>query len=157
MSYQSVSVKQSNRFQRIAMLGLLTALVSCVFSTENTFAADPPSHTTVLKDFKKIDGLIPLYLKGNKLYAEIASTQENKDFLVLISIARGIGQGQLLGGMSWGFGDDWIWQFKKVDDRMRVIRKNTRFKAKSGSPESSAVKQAYTDSILFSNSPSIFT
>ena len=52
--------------------------------------------------------------------------------------------------MSWGFGDDWIWQFRKVDDHIHIVRRNVRFTAAKGSPEEKAVKLAYTDSVLFS-------
>ncbi|HKD35166.1 MAG TPA: DUF5117 domain-containing protein, partial [Pirellulales bacterium] len=70
---------------------------------------------------------------------------------VVISIARGIGHGHILGGMSWGGnGEDAIWQFRKVDDRIQVVRRNVRFTAAKGSPEERAVGIAYTDSILFS-------
>ena len=53
---------------------------------------------------------------------------------MLISIAKGIGRGSLLGGMSWGFGDDWIWQFRKVDDHIHIVRRNVRFTAAKGEP-----------------------
>ena len=109
-----------------------------------------PDYSEVLKDAKTIEGLIKLHQKDGKLYGEITSSQLNKDFIVLISIAKGIGQGQLLGGMSWGFGDDWVWQFRKVDDNVHIVRRNVRFKATKGSPEEKAVKLAYTDSVLFS-------
>ena len=72
--------------------------------------------------------------KGNRLLAELNSSHLNRDFIVLISIARGIGKGPILGGMSWGFGDDWIWQFRKVDDRIHVVRRNVRFTATKGEP-----------------------
>jgi hypothetical protein len=52
--------------------------------------------------------------------------------------------------MSWGDGDDWVWQFRKVDDNIQIIRKNVRFFADKGSPEEKAVDLAYTDSVLFS-------
>ena len=74
----------------------------------------------------------------------------NKDFIVVVSIARGIGRGSLLAGMSWGFGDDPVWQFRKVDDYIHVVRRNVRFSAAKGSPEEKAVSLAFTDSILFS-------
>lgn len=109
-----------------------------------------PAFAEVLKDAKTIDGLIDLHRKDGRLYAEIASNQFNKDFIVLIAIARGIGEGQLLGGMTWGFGDDWLWQFRKVEDNVHIVRRNVRFTATKGSPEEKAVKLAYTDSILFS-------
>ncbi len=79
-----------------------------------------PAYADVLKESKEVEGLIKLHHKGNHLYAEMTSSQFDRDFIVLISIARGIGKGQLLGGMSWNFGDDWIWQFHKVDDRIQV-------------------------------------
>ncbi|MBL9123161.1 MAG: DUF5117 domain-containing protein, partial [Planctomycetaceae bacterium] len=91
-----------------------------------------------------------MYQKGENLYAELTSNHLNKDFIILISIAKGIGEGPLLGGMSWGFGDDWLWQFKKVDEKIQIVRRNVRFKANKGSPEEKAVSLAYTDSVLFS-------
>jgi hypothetical protein len=111
-----------------------------------------PPYTDVLRDFKAIDGLIKLHRKENQLYAEINPSQLNRDFIVLISISRGIGEWQvgLVAGMTWGFGDDWLWQFRKVDDNIQVIRRNVRFRAAHGSPEEKAVKLAYTDSVLFS-------
>lgn len=104
----------------------------------------------LVKDAKRESGLLTVYQKGTKLYGEIPAGHLNKDFIVLISIAKGIGQNPLLGGMSWGFGDDWIWQFRKVDDRILIVRKNVRFTAAKGSPEEKAVDLAYTDSVLFS-------
>ena len=107
---------------------------------------------TVTKDYKPVQGpsLIPLYQKEGSVLAEFAPHTLNNDFIVLISIARGIGHGHILGGMSWGIGDDWIWQFRKVDDHIHVVRRNVRFTATKGSPEEKAVGIAYTDSVLFS-------
>ncbi|MEX2121129.1 MAG: zinc-dependent metalloprotease [Pirellulales bacterium] len=109
-----------------------------------------PPATEVLKDFEAITGLIKLHRKENKVYAELTGGNLNKDYIVLISIARGIGQGSVLAGMSWGFGDDWLWQFRKIDDNIQIVRRNVRFRAAAGSPEERAVKLAYTDSVLYS-------
>ncbi|MCH5374767.1 MAG: DUF5117 domain-containing protein, partial [Planctomycetes bacterium] len=118
-------------------------------SSSDTKAATP-AHAILLKDAKPISGLIPMYQKGEKLYAELNSSHYGNEYLVLISIARGIGQGMLLGGMTWNTGDDWVWKFRKIDDKVHIIRRNVRFKADKGSPEASAVMNAYTDSVLFS-------
>ncbi len=109
-----------------------------------------PPYADVIKDHETIDGLIKMHRKGNRLLAELGSRQLNKDFIVLISIAKGIGRGSILGGMSWGFGDDWIWQFRKVDDRVHLVRRNVRFKADKSDPQQRAINLAYTDSVLFS-------
>jgi hypothetical protein len=109
-----------------------------------------PSFAVLLKDATKVSGLIPLWKKDDKVYAELTDSLLGKEFFVLISIARGIGDRFLLGGMSLGFGDDWVWQFRKVDDNIQIVRKNVRFFAAKGSPEEKAVDLAYTDSVLFS-------
>ncbi len=109
-----------------------------------------PPFSDVVKDPKTTEGLIKLHQSKSRLFAELSPSQFDKDFIVVIAIARGIAQGPLLGGMTWGFGDDWIWQFRRVEDKVHVVRRNVRFRAKSGSPSEDAVKHAYTDSILFS-------
>ena len=43
-----------------------------------------------------------------------------------------------------------IWQFRKVDDRIMIVRRNYRYQADSGTTEEKSVKLAYTDSIIFS-------
>jgi hypothetical protein len=109
-----------------------------------------PAHAALLKDAKTQTGMLTLYQTKTNVYVELMPTDYNAEYLVLISIARGISQGSILGGMSWGFGDDWVWQFRKIDDNVHIVRKNVRFKATKGSPESTAVENAYTDSVLFS-------
>ncbi|NBV46293.1 MAG: DUF5117 domain-containing protein [Planctomycetia bacterium] len=109
-----------------------------------------PPYTVVLKDATRYPGLIPLHRKDDKVFAELPDSILGKDLFVLISIARGIGERGVLGGVSWGDGDDWVWQFRKVEDAIQVVRRNVRFFADRGSPEEKAVELAYTDSILFS-------
>ena len=109
-----------------------------------------PAFSELLKDAQPIEGLIKLHRKESKLYAEIADGDLNKDFIVIISIARGIGEKPLLGGMSWALGDDWIWQFRKTDGKIQIVRRNVRFQAAEGSPTEKALHLAYTDSVLFS-------
>lgn len=110
----------------------------------------PPAHAKYTSGAKSHSGLIQLHEKGGKLYAELTSSNYSSEFIVVLAIARGIGSGQLLGGMTWQLGDDWVWKFRKIDDRVHIIRRNVRFRASKGTPEASAVKNAYTDSVLFS-------
>jgi len=67
-----------------------------------------PPFAEVIKEATKIDGLITLYRKDDTLLAELGPEDLNHDMIVLISIARGIGQTPILGGYSWQFGDDWV-------------------------------------------------
>ncbi|MBX7168516.1 MAG: zinc-dependent metalloprotease [Pirellulales bacterium] len=117
--------------------------------TVATAAPAFPPFNEVIKEPKTTEGLIKIHQEKGRLFAELAPGDLNRDFIVLIAIAKGIGEGPLLGGMTWGFGDDWVWQFRKVDDNIQVVRRNVRFKANPGSPEADAVALAYTDSVLF--------
>jgi hypothetical protein len=109
-----------------------------------------PPYAELLKDTQKLEGLVTLHKKDDTLLAEIGPRQLDRDYIVLITIARGIGQAPILGGFSWGFGDDAVWQFRKAGENIQLVRRNVRFTAEKGSPTERAVKVAYTDSVLFS-------
>lgn len=97
---------------------------------------------------KKLSGMWTLYHGDQQLLAELSSTALKQEYIMIPSISRGISRGAVLGGMSWGDGDDVIWAFKATEDKLFVYQRNVRFTAKANSPEASAVKLAYSDSIL---------
>ena len=109
-----------------------------------------PPFADVLGDAEAVPGLITLYKKKGRLFADLNGSHLNQDFIVLSSIAAGgIGEGPLLAGWTSGMGD-WLWQFRKVDDAIHIVSRNVRFTAAAGSPEENAVRLAYHDSVLFS-------
>ena len=109
-----------------------------------------PPYGEVLADAQTIEGFIKLHRKDGQLFAELSPDNLNKDMIVAIAISRGIGQAPLVGGMTWDFDDTWVWQFRKVDDRIQIVRRNVRFRALHDTPQERAVQLSYTDSILFS-------
>ncbi len=113
-------------------------------------AAKKKSKFDMLTDgMTKVDGMWTMYHKNQRLLVDLKSSDLNKEYLLSTSIARGIGAGSVLGGMTWGFGDDALWVFKKVGDKIHVIRRNVRFKASKSGPTADAVKLAYSDSVLY--------
>ncbi|MGC1722981.1 MAG: DUF5118 domain-containing protein [Isosphaeraceae bacterium] len=96
------------------------------------------------KDSKKYDGFITLHEKEQHLYAEIKPNQLEQPILAPIVIARGSASA----GSPLNFGDEWVLMFRRVDDKLQVLRKNIHFTAPSGTPLDKAVKQNYTDSVL---------
>ncbi len=118
--------------------------------TDTTPKPKYPPLATLTKDLTKVEGMMTLYRGDSKLLAELKPADLDSDFIVLTTIARGIGQTPILGGYSWGFGDEGVWQFRKRGDRVHLVRRNVRFRADSGSPSQKAVDLAYTDSVLFS-------
>ncbi len=115
-------------------------------SKSSTTKSTPSKFDTLTKDMKKVDGMWNLYHSEQKLYLHLKSTQLNKDYIVLSSIAKGVSVGSILGGMTW---NDSLWRFKKVGKKIHVLERNVRYRAKSGSPEEKAVKLAYSDSVLY--------
>jgi len=96
------------------------------------------------KDSKKYDGFITLHEKEQHLYAEIKPNQLEQPILAPMVIARGSANA----GVPLNFGDEWVLMFRRVDDKLQLIRKNIHFTATAGTPLDKAVKQNYTDSIL---------
>ncbi|MFO0945313.1 MAG: zinc-dependent metalloprotease [Planctomycetota bacterium] len=108
-----------------------------------------PEWEEVVKGTTKLPGLLPLYFdeKEQKLFMEISADKYERDFICPIAIARGAGR-MYLGGDTLNFGDQWVLSFRRVADRILVIRRNVYFKASSGSPQADAVKVSYNDSVI---------
>lgn len=132
-----------------SLCALLALGVGLGALTSSRGFADDKKLADLTKEMKKSEGLFDLYQKDQKLLVHIKTSDLSKNYIVITSIAKGISSGQILGGMSWGFGDDAVWTFKKVGDKLHVLRRNVRFKAKKGTPEAEAVKLAYNDSVLY--------
>src|SRR5262245_6357025 len=110
-------------------------------------------HEKKFEDFNKTvqgakvyEGLFRLHQKDDKLYAEIKPEQLNRPFLCPIAIARGMA----MGGYTLNFDEQWVLVFKRVGDKVHLIRRNVRYQAKPGSPLAKAVETTYTDSVLMS-------
>ena len=100
----------------------------------------------VIEDSKSHQGFFKLYQKKENVYCEIQPSQLNNPFLCMISIARGIGPGYLISGRTM---DEWLLEWKRVGDKVHLVRKNVRFRADKGTPIAEAVDLGYRDSVLF--------
>jgi hypothetical protein len=145
------------RFFKCISLGLLLAVFGGTWSSPAVHAAEDNKPTAeskkpskfrkfsdVTEGAKKYEGLLDLYEKDQHLYAVLTGGDFDKPFLAPMTIARGAGSA----GMSLNFGEQWIIAFKRVGDRVQLIRKNLRYEAPKGTPLEKAVHQNYTDSVL---------
>jgi hypothetical protein len=103
-----------------------------------------PDFEALVKGAKQHDGLFKLFLKGDKLFAEIKPGQFDRPFLCPIAIARGAG----LGGFTRNYDDQWVLLFRRVGDRVFLIRRNVRFQARKNPTVARAVEVSYHDSVL---------
>jgi hypothetical protein len=100
----------------------------------------------ITKGAKVYEGLFKLYQKDENLYMEIPPQQFNKPLLCPIAVARGAG----MGGLTLNFDEQWVLVFKRMGDKVHLIRRNVHVKAKSGSPVERAVEITHSDSVLMS-------
>src|SRR5437667_377672 len=70
--------------------------------------------------------------------------QLDKPMLCPIAIARGMS----MGGHTLNFDEQWVLVFKRVGDKIHLLRRNVHFQAKRGTPAAKAVETTYTDSVL---------
>src|SRR5204862_3773805 len=111
----------------------------------------PPPNAARYEDFakatqgaKELEGLFHVFLKDDTVYAEIQPFQFDKPFLCPVAVARGLGQG----GHMRNFDEQWVLLFKRVGDKVHLVRRNVRYTAKKGSAIAKAVEPTYTDSVL---------
>lgn len=108
----------------------------------------PPSKfrdfADVTRDTIKYDGLFTLYRTNEVLYGEVKPMVLNQPVIAPMAIARGMASA----GQPLNFGDEWILIFRRVDDKIQVIRRNIHYQAPKGTPLDKAVQQNYTDSVL---------
>ncbi len=135
----------------LRLIALCAALVSFVLPSVAQTPAKSDTPEKKFEDFDKVtkgakeyDGLFKLYQKEDVVYLEIQPHQFNKPLLAPIAIARGMG----IGGYTLNFDEQWVLVFKRVGDKVHLVRRNVRFMAKSGSPVAKAVETTYTDSVL---------
>ena len=103
-----------------------------------------PEFAKVVKGAKVTEGLFTLHQKDDHVYAELQPQNLDKPYLLPVAVAKGAG----LGGSTLNFGEEWVVSFKRVGDKVFLIRKNVRFTAKPGTPAARAVETTYADSVL---------
>jgi hypothetical protein len=103
-----------------------------------------PDFNKMVAGAKEYDGLFKLHHKDDRLFMEIRPDQFERPFLCPMAIARGMG----MGGHTLNYDEQWVLVFRRVGDKVHLIRRNVRFQAKSGTPAARAVETTYTDSVL---------
>jgi hypothetical protein len=127
---------------------------SLAFAALGLFAlsaiAQQPPTPPKFEEFDKVvagakahDGLIKLYAKDEHVFAELQPFQFDRPFLCAISLARG---GMDQAGWTLNGDEQWVIAFKRVGDKVHVVRKNVRFKGTG--PLARALETTYTDSVL---------
>jgi hypothetical protein len=115
--------------------------------------SSPPNPPPKFRDFNEVtrgterfEGFYTLYKTNETVYGEIKPPQLDQAFIAPMAIARGLASA----GQPLNFGDEWILVFRRVGDRIELLRRNIHYKAPENTSLQKAVRQNYTDSVLMS-------
>ncbi|HKG94766.1 MAG TPA: zinc-dependent metalloprotease, partial [Gemmatimonadaceae bacterium] len=88
---------------------------------------------TVLKDTRPVEGYFKTYLKrDNTLLLELRPEQLGKQFGLIMHQSRGVGDFNLIRGLP--LSDTQLLEFRRVGDKIMLVRLNPRYTAPQGSP-----------------------
>ncbi len=115
----------------------------------------PQPFDTVVKDARRIDGLITVWQKDDKVWFELRPEDFDKPFFFGPKIAQGIGESGLFGGTMigrWGsFGRQQTVEFRRVHRQVQLVARNTAYHAAAGTPEGRAVNAGFSPSLIGSS------
>ncbi len=96
-------------------------------------------------EMKAVPGFFNAYLKKDgTLYLEVTEEHFGKDFLVVVQMARGIGESFLLTGYPL---DSDLLQFRFRNDKVELWTRNPYFRAAPGTPLEKMVQLGFRDSL----------
>jgi hypothetical protein len=96
-------------------------------------------------DMKASPGFFNMYVKKDgTLYLETTQEHFGKDFLVVVQMARGIGESFLLTGYPL---DSDLLQFRMRNDKIELLTRNPYFRASDGTPLEKMVELGFRDSV----------
>jgi Met-zincin/Domain of unknown function (DUF5117) len=124
------------------------AAAGAVVSAANATPGQPPVFANVIKDARRIEGLIPVWQKDEKFWLELAESDFGAPFFLSPKIASGIGEGRLLGGLMVGNGS-WV-ELRRIHNQVQLIERNAEYVARTGTPEARAVAASYSPSLISS-------
>jgi hypothetical protein len=107
---------------------------------------------TVTQGARRIDGLMTLWQKDDKVWLELRPEDFNKPMFFSPKISQGLGEGWLVGGSmpsvfsAWGAPQ--IVEFRKIHNLVQLVALNETFRAQAGSPQARAVQAGYSGSLV---------
>ena len=106
----------------------------------------PPPFAVVMKDAKKIDGLLTAWQKDEKVWLELRPEDFNQTLFFSPKLSSGIGEQWFFGGLM--LPSPRLVQFRRVYNQVQLLAINPQQVARAGTPEARAVASAISPSLL---------
>ena len=115
-------------------------------SSGRATAQEAPPLDEFVADMKSDEGLFPVYVNDrDQVFFEIREENFNRDFLVVVQIARGIGESFLLTGFPL---ETQMVTFRLRKDRIELVARNPLFRAREGTPQGRMVERGFRENVL---------
>ncbi|HSN32318.1 MAG TPA: zinc-dependent metalloprotease, partial [Ideonella sp.] len=111
----------------------------------------PPAFVSVVKGAQKIEGLLTMWQKDEKVWIELAPGDFGRPLLLSPKLASGIGEAGLFGGsmrLPGAATEEQLVEFRRIHNQVQLIARNAEFVAPAGTPEGRAVAAAFSPSLL---------
>ncbi|RCJ35111.1 peptidase M43 [Nostoc punctiforme NIES-2108] len=102
----------------------------------------------IINRVDKLEGLFTLYCSedSGKVFLELKPEQLNKDYLAIVTLESGVGESGIYSGLPLS---DFIFYFRRVNNRLHFVVRNVKFRTDS-IPEQRSLARSFSDSVLYS-------
>lgn len=101
----------------------------------------------VVQGTQRLEGLFTLYREREtgRLYVEVRPDQLNVNYLCTITLESGLGESGIYSGLPLA---DFLFTFRRVNDRLQFIMPNVYFRTSPDDPQQRSVQRAFSQSVL---------
>ncbi|MCK9684190.1 zinc-dependent metalloprotease [Scleromatobacter humisilvae] len=111
-----------------------------------------PPFATVTQGSRRVDGMLTLWQKDDKVWLELKPEDFNKPMFFSPKVSQGLGEGGLFGGSMLSAYGAWgaprIVEFRKIHNLVQLVALNETFRARAGTPQAHAVDADYSTSLI---------
>ena len=115
----------------------------------------PPAFASVIKEARRVDGLLPLWQKDEKVWLELRPEHLGQAFFLSPKIARGLGEAGIFGGLMASRWQPWgrpqVVEFRRIANQVQMVARNEQYAPGAQGPEALAMRASFSDSLLGSS------
>jgi len=106
------------------------------------------SYNSALKELKRVDGPMPLYLRKKEVLIEIPEDKLDKLFIIQASLETGLDSGFMSAGMPLGGNDVDVFKWHRNEDQVWLMRPHINYRWDKTDPFSVGAERTFPEAML---------
>jgi len=106
------------------------------------------SYNSAIKDLKRIDGPMPLYLRKKEVLLELPEDKLDKLFLVQVALETGLDSAFMSAGMPIGGNDVDVFKWKRSEDQVWLVRPHVSYRWDDKDPFATGAERTFPEAVL---------